>query len=470
MKFILMKIFSVALMLLIGAEFLTGCQVGAAPVSSSTQTFQPPSSSALRSTTVESTSQTIIQTPTLPSQAPSTTAAPELTASATTSPTPITLQTRPTSALVASATNLPATQEKPAPTPAPQSTGASTYRFHLGWNWKPVEQDLLSRFVIANDGSIYITDTTGILYRLSSRGDILWRQQISFAGATPAALSPNGLQIYIIGKPNTLFALNTEADILWEFTLPQDASGGPITAPWGDIYAHWAGSGREGYTRISSSGREMPFHLEAMLDQPIPFDQWIFTPQGKILIQESSALKFYQPDGRLADSCAIPHELLAGGPIVDESGGYYTVSSRDELIAWDGACQERWRFAPETQEAAESSGAVAHPIVVRPDGIVIYTGAGNWLYALNGDGKLIWQTKVDEGIRFLTAGKRGDVFIYTLAGLLRAYDKKGEQIRMDELPILDTSTPLVMTADGGVAFVRFGELWVISLLADHSGT
>lgn len=467
-----MKIFLIIVLLFIVAALLAGCRVGVTLTAVSTAALSQRSFDVPTSTTVKSSRQTttptLVAAPQTPLHPPSKTATATQAILAETSPTITVSEIYSSVTVAASATKTPAAQNKPTSTAPPFGSETFPYRFYLGWSWKPAERDLLPQFVAANDGSIYVTDTAGVLYRLSPNGDVIWSQQISFAGATPAALSPDGLQIYVIGNPNTLFALNTDAEILWELTLQHAASEAPRVAPWGDIYVRWIGSGGDGYTRVSSSGSELPFHLGARPAQPKSIEEWIFSSQDKILIVESSLLKFYQPEGDLAGSCAVPQALLAGGPTLDESGGFYTVSFQGELIAWDSECKERWRFTSEMQDIAKSSGAAAYPIVIRQDGVIIFAGTGNWMYALRSDGKLIWQTKADDGVRFLITGKRGDVFASTLTGLFRAYDKKGEQILLEEAPILDVSAPLVKTADGGVAFVRLGELWVISLLVTDS--
>ncbi len=460
-----MKILPIASIVLLITVSLAGCQSGVAPTAIFTVPFEPRSSDTPLSITIEASrltaTPTLVAAPQVPPSSPSKTAITPQAALAHASPTITVSETFPSLTVVTSVTFTPTAQHEPPSTATPFDSDTSPYRFHLGWRWKPAESDLLPRFVAANDGSIYVTDTKGVLYRLSSNGDVLWQQQISFAGATPAALSADGFRIYIVGNPNTLFSLNTEAEIQWEYTLQQTTSEPPKVAPWGDIYVTGISSGE--VTRISPSGNKLPFELEAIMAEPVSLEGWVFTPEKRILIVESSMLKFYQPDGRLVDSCAIPQVLLAGGPIVDKSGNFYSVSSRGELIAWDGACQERWRFTPETPDVVASSGAAGYPIIIRQDGIIVFMGVDNWVNALNSEGKLIWQTKADETLRFLAAGKRGDVFATTVTGSLRVYNKKGEQSWLEEAPILEISTPMVMTADGGVAFVWKGELWVISL-------
>ena len=98
-------------------------------------------------------------------------------------------------------------------------------RLNVEWIW---DKGDLPSFrsnlpAIDNNGNVYVTSNEGTVYKLNSKGELVWRTALSGIGgnvATSPSIEPDGSAIYFAGGQNgsgNFYALNSDGSIKWTF-------------------------------------------------------------------------------------------------------------------------------------------------------------------------------------------------------------------------------------------------------------
>jgi outer membrane protein assembly factor BamB len=126
------------------------------------------------------------------------------------------------------------------------------------WRFDTVANYISHRAAVADDGTVYVNDSSGFLYALDENGTLLWDYDGGGIGSTgPTVVGTDGTIYFGTGSGTpAIHALNPDGTLKWMFEDPdsQGPIGGPSIGPDGNVYAVFDVPGDFGVVSLSPAG------------------------------------------------------------------------------------------------------------------------------------------------------------------------------------------------------------------------
>lgn len=353
---------------------------------------------------------------------------------------------------------------------------------HVAWKLQAEGPWIEGNFV-GQDGSVYFTSQSGLLYCLTRDGGLKWLANYAADFNGVIAGSADG-HAYVAAQ-NSIKCFNSQGQVEWTFTDPAPTTviAGPTLGPDGNLYAA---------TRVEDGGLGM-FSLtpagELRWSNPVVSkygtgSQVIAFSSGKAIVSldqhtlhnTAQTLAFDLTSGSIVWAV----DQGANGPVkVDADGNIFTPNFGHQVVALDAHGNLRWTAAnPNNGFDVSSSGKVI--------GSGIQTGYR--LFGLNQEGVIDWSTGIEDvmpgpaaldptGTTLIMAARQN----YGEPGAIVSYDAQGNRIWKQMIPdelntnVVPTGTP-VYSLDGELAYVAstfpqygFNQYsYVFAVNVDHS--
>ena len=254
-----------------------------------------------------------------------------------------------------------------------------------------------SRPAVGTEGTVYAASEDGFLYAWDPAGRLLWRSDLGWLPWDCLALGGDGT-IYTGLKNKDFLAINPSGHLLWRFHLDSLPAGDPAVAADGTVYV---GTTAGTLAALSHLGRP----------------QWSITLPGAI----------------------------TRAPAVDGAGTIYLVAADRRLYALTQWGEFKWSLPIPAVPTALAIAAGGTVLVGTVEGSVI---------AVNPGGDVAWRTSTGSRVAGVSAGA-GQVVVASSNGQVIGLTDKGVQLwklaagkRMETAPLLDSSVPYELAADG----------------------
>lgn len=264
--------------------------------------------------------------------------------------------------------------------------------------------------VVGADGMIYFGARNGSIYAVDKNGNQKWSFSTGYEIVSSPAIAGDGT-ILVSSKDGCLYALDSSGGLKWAYTSSNIFEASPVIGTDGVIYL---GSKDGRLFAINPDGSEKWIINTAGIDFPVAIGQ-----DGCIYTSSRDGTIFcINPSGIIKWKTSL--EGILNSPALDKEGNIY-VCSGAYLNVLNPKGGIRFRYDLNGAEEVKS------PITLGPDGSV-YVGA-NQLYRFSPGGSSNWTS----GIYNATApilDANGKIFIASsyLSGRLYALNQDGRQI------------------------------------------
>jgi outer membrane protein assembly factor BamB len=229
---------------------------------------------------------------------------------------------------------------------------------------------------IGPDGTIYFGTFGGKLWALNSNGSPQWSFSAGREIKSSPALAPDG-SIYFGCRDRRLYALGPDGKKKWDFRTGAWVDSSAAVASDGTIYF---GSWDKSFYALGPDGvKKWQFQTGGEVVSSAAIDA-----AGRVCFgSHDRKLYVLNPDGTKG------WEYITGGPIlsspaIDKDGTVYFTSVDGFFYALSSEGDLKWRL--KTGGISESSP------VIGQDG-TLYVGVNKKLWAMNSEGKKMWDTK-----------------------------------------------------------------------------
>lgn len=338
-----------------------------------------------------------------------------------------------------------ARSEASASRPTLAVTARPATQAHVAWRFETLANYISHRAAVGADGTVYVNDSSGFLYALTSKGAQKWVYDGQSNGSQgPTVIGRDGTIYFGTSGPSSaIHAVNPDGTSKWVFHAPdsQGPIGGPGVGPDGNVYAvfdvpgqigaisltpegtlRWNKRGTPRVGEYGQTGKDLVFggghvyftstyfgdlYAFALADGRQVFHvaisspgQAVATPNGRVFVPTGVAprLYAYSPAGQLlwsffGEEPGVTNDLSAPG--LGPDGSIYIDRNLSELYSLTQAPSVRW-ISP----SLLPQGPVAGP-VVSPDNRVVLMG-GQRTYGrpgliqgfAPGDGQPLFQIKI----------------------------------------------------------------------------
>ncbi len=325
---------------------------------------------------------------------------------------PETQQTSP--AIPGSVGSQPAASPWPMFRGGPRHTGLSNYDTRhvdgtVQWSFR-TGAGIESSPTIGVDGTIYVGSHDNTLYAVNSDGTEKWHFTVGdpeyledwnvWKGILSSPAIGEDGTIYFTSLSDLLFAINPDGTEKWRFTIPvtADTWSSPTLGPDGTIYVGSARKYSEGAkAETEVGGRIYAIHPDGSLKWEFPVESDVFPSpaiggDGTIYCGTGADGKFYaiNPDGTEKWRFQTGRHIESSAAIGSD-GTIYFGSWDNNVYAINPDGTERWHFV------TQGDGIVSSPAIAR-DGTIYVVANDNYLYALNPDGAEQWRLFIGGGI------------------------------------------------------------------------
>lgn len=269
--------------------------------------------------------------------------------------------------------------------------------------------DFTSSPAIGKDGTVYIGNTDGKLYAVSSDGTLKWTY-VTTAGIqfSSPAIGGDGA-VYVGDMAGKVYAINSDGSLKWSYT--SDAGGYIYSSPaiGGDgtvyvgisavLFGELCAINPDGTLKWSYSTNSYGYIFSS---PAIGEDGTVYVGSGTDF---SGRLWAINPDGSLKWSYAADlYCYFLSSPAIGADGTVYVGNVDCKLRAINPDGTLKWSFA--TQGPVTSSPAIGQ------DGTVYVGSDDGRLYAINPDGTLKWSYATLGRISYSSPAVGGDGTVY----------------------------------------------------------
>ncbi|SFK83335.1 PQQ-like domain-containing protein [Paenibacillus sp. 1_12] len=209
--------------------------------------------------------------------------------------------------------------------------------------------------VFGSDGTIYVVSKDGILHALNPKdGSEIWSLDMGVKSQAFLAIGPDDT-VYAANGTQLLTAIKPNGTKKWEFSTGGAVSAIPAIGPDGTIYE--GSADHKLYAILPSGAKKWEFNQGSSVFAPS------VGPDGSVYFgSEDAKLNAVLPDGKLK------WQFASGGssnpPVIGPNGMIYTQSvSNKAIYALDPDGHIRWQYKIETEAPL--------PLAVRTDGTLI---------------------------------------------------------------------------------------------------
>ncbi len=250
---------------------------------------------------------------------------------------------------------------------------------------------IFSSPTIDSSGNVYFGSIDGKVYSMDKDGNERWSVLTGDWVESSASLSPDESVVYIGSWDNKLYAVAAgSGSVLWTYDTGSLIFSSPAVANDGKIY--FGGSDGFLYALNSSGNLLWDVFVEGELDSSVAIG-----PAGNLFVASSDG-KVYAFDrisGAELWSFEVPTEIGALGRetqitsscMLDGSGALYFGCNNHYVYSLDTSNGSvLWKY--------ETGGIVEASPTLSIDGNVLISSQDGFLYSLDTNGELVWQTQI----------------------------------------------------------------------------
>ncbi len=297
---------------------------------------------------------------------------------------------------------------------------------------------------IAQDGTVYVVNQSGILYAVSGDGEVLWHYGSDIATSASPTLGNSGA--IFVGNGKTLQSVQTDGQMAWSLPLGGKVNGGPAQAIDGSLYV----ASSDGMLTAVSQGGEK---LWEVADVNGGMSRPAIDGNGVIYIGSSDGLLAINPDGTEKWRFETG-SYVRTNPAISASGNVVFASSDGLYYAVKPTGEQAWSY--------DTSGhRVGNPVITGKG--ISYFVADYHLHALDGNGEEIWKVRVGNSRSTPAIGANGVIYVGSDSDGLKAFNTDGSE-RFDHRTLYaDYNSGIAITNDGLIiAGDEYGNLHAVS--------
>jgi outer membrane protein assembly factor BamB len=252
---------------------------------------------------------------------------------------------------------------------------------------------------VSKNGTIYFGSQSGSFNAIDTEGNLLWTYQSSASFFNLNIILDREGNIYV-GNADSLFCFKVDGEVKFKLAIPTigyglafSPSGETIYVP-SHYYDEAMGQFFYNLSAINTDGSiDWKLSLNRIVRQTPLIDN-----NGNIYIKESEQLLCIEPNGEIKWSYKIGGR--DGGITMDTQGNIFLVGQNYDnggVLSLDYHGNYRWYYEfddylpywPHYED-------VYHGLVCDADGSIYFGSTwGNYFYALNNDGDLMWRVALD---------------------------------------------------------------------------
>lgn len=232
---------------------------------------------------------------------------------------------------------------------------------------------------IGFDGTIYISSTNGYIYAINPNGTLKWKFNSNGAIYSSPSLWKNQV-IYFGNYSGCLYALNLDGTLKWKLDTGEPGSSSILSSPSfdknGTVYF---GDSNDYLYAVSPNGKlKWKFKTDSSI-----FSSPIIGMDGTIYIGNYGGI-FYalNPDGTMEWKFQTKDANILLPPAIGPDGIIYISDDNGDIYALNQNGKLLWKL--------HKNGTFSSSPAVAKDG-TIYTGIGNYFYAINPNGTVKWK-------------------------------------------------------------------------------
>lgn len=325
----------------------------------------------------------------------------------------------------------------------------------LNVKWKLELPDTLvhSQPIVGRNGEIYFGSASGVLYCVSSNGEIIWTAKLDGCIETP--VMGKGGVLYVGTRNNSMFAIDNEGCVIWKYSLGGAASFSPAIDPEGNVYI----ASDNTLHAITSQGER----LWSYRSNGVFWSSASLGMDGKIYVGANGNFLALNNKGHEKWKITLGASF-ASAPIISSSGIIFVegfIQGGKRLLALDcNSGRITWSVKPE-------KGGIATSPALDENG-VLYTSSNSFeVLAITIDGKIKWQQSID-GFAYYPplVSSDGNIYVSTskdISGRMNSgvfsLSNKGEII---------SSLDHIKGTTTGLALGKNGTLYALSGFTDRN--
>lgn len=250
--------------------------------------------------------------------------------------------------------------------------------------------EIFSSPCVDGQGNLYFGSLDNRVYSLDEDGNERWSFSTGDWVESSPALSPDESAIYVGSWDNKVYALRaSDGAKLWDFETLSLVFASPAVAQNGTVYV----GGSDGILYALNSDGSLRW--EALIGGELDSSP-VIDADGNIYVASTTGDLFgYDSQGQVLWQFSVPDEAgalgrdkgLRASPMLKGDGRLYMGCQNHFLYALDlSNGQVAWKF--------ETGGIIESPAVAGIDGSILFSSRDGYVYALDGDGNLLWRTWV----------------------------------------------------------------------------
>ena len=284
---------------------------------------------------------------------------------------------------------------------------------------------------ISNNGKIYVGSTDKNLYALNSDGKIKWKFKTGGKIETSPVICKNG-DIVFSSMDKKVYRINSKGEKKWVFKFPSKISKSPALSDNGVIYIgdtglsqdideykylyainpdgslKWKYKTQNGVTTPAAIDKEGNIYFGTCDSEVVSLNpdgnvRWklpffttkspVIDDDGVIYIVFDNKLIAVSKSGKIKWIFKGKNDVeFKSPPVIDKNGNIYIGSLNKKLYSFDKNGYKNWEF--------ETNGWIFSSPLIGSDGTIYLgdiTGHTPTIYALDSNGKLLWNYQVDNG-------------------------------------------------------------------------
>lgn len=259
---------------------------------------------------------------------------------------------------------------------------------------------------LGSDGTVYFGADNGRVYALNPDGTERWQFTIGTRLLSSPAIGASGT-IYIGSESpaNRVYAIKPDGTLAWRFEAGAPVSTTPAIGANETVYA----GTRTRFFALDSSGARL-WDFEGLQELPtagaLGRDGTIYFGSGAELIAlyPDGTVKWRFPTARRATSASISADGTVYVGSFDNQGHLYALDPQGKLV---------WQV--------QLSASISLPPVIRPDGVLYAFNIDDKLFAIDVDGTILWHRDRHGPVRESVPAITGDGFLFFLANDSKLY-------------------------------------------------